>query len=188
VECPSAVPTHFTPSGHILVRPTVNGRDGGWMLLDTGTGGMAIEAADAAAAGLQAFGRFQVSTVHASLPSRYWRARSVQLGPLLMHPCARSIVCPLACRTVRSEGPLPFEHVVPAFLSTGRAAVNSRQAVRSSRCCASCGCCALHVCLLLCGKTCCMGSMHVRGAFLELVAIDEATETRIGIRRGLKDL
>lgn len=35
----SSVPAWYTPSGHILVRPTVNGREAGYFIFDTGAGG-----------------------------------------------------------------------------------------------------------------------------------------------------
>jgi hypothetical protein len=33
---PAATPAWYCPSGHILVRPTINGRQAGYMMLDTG--------------------------------------------------------------------------------------------------------------------------------------------------------
>jgi Aspartyl protease len=83
------VPTHVLPSGHVLVRPAVNGDDVGWMLLDSGASALVIDPAAADALALPSFARFHVKTVGGHrTESRFRVAQSFQLGPLIIEECA----------------------------------------------------------------------------------------------------
>jgi hypothetical protein len=80
---PVTVPIKRGPSGHLYVRPKVNGRDVGWFALDTGTGsGMTITAAAADTCGMESFG--QVVAVGAGKPqmSVYRQGATFELGPV----------------------------------------------------------------------------------------------------------
>jgi len=51
-------------SGHLLVRPKINGRDsGGYMILDTGASGFVITHAAAIALGLGSFGELYAASI-----------------------------------------------------------------------------------------------------------------------------
>jgi predicted aspartyl protease len=50
-------------SGHLLVRPLINGRDGGYMVLDTGASGFVVSPAAAADLGLDAFGELFAASI-----------------------------------------------------------------------------------------------------------------------------
>jgi hypothetical protein len=74
-----------TPTGHLFVRPKVNGQSAGWFALDTGAGaGLAITAKAAEALGMKSFG--QVVTAGAGKPvmTCLRQGRSFGLGPVAL--------------------------------------------------------------------------------------------------------
>lgn len=70
------------PSGHMLVRPRVEGRDVGWFILDSGAGAMVIDGGAARRAGLATLGEVHVSGVGGSQTSRFRMGKSFELGPV----------------------------------------------------------------------------------------------------------
>jgi hypothetical protein len=66
-------------SGHLVVRPLINGKDVGWFVLDSGAGMLALSEKAAAAAGVKADGRFLLND---SLLRPVGRVSTFQLGPL----------------------------------------------------------------------------------------------------------
>ncbi|GJP43425.1 hypothetical protein CLOM_g2886 [Closterium sp. NIES-68] len=69
-------------SGHLLVRPLINGQDVGYFILDSGASCFTIEPAVADSLGLASFGCVHTVTVHGPAECAFRRADSVQLGPL----------------------------------------------------------------------------------------------------------
>lgn len=70
-------------SGHLLVHPRIDGRDVGWFLLDTGAGTSCI--ARSAAQGLVGpVGELVLRGIGGTVPARFWRARELCLGPLVV--------------------------------------------------------------------------------------------------------
>lgn len=61
VEKASDIPAWKTPSCHILVKPLINGKESGYMILDTGASGLVIEKPIADELNLEAFGELFVS-------------------------------------------------------------------------------------------------------------------------------
>ena len=79
---PAAVKMTGLPSGHLLIRPLVDGRDVGWFLFDTGAGMNVIDTAAADTLGLRKIGEIAAAGVGgiAMLPFR--KAHSVEVGPM----------------------------------------------------------------------------------------------------------
>ena len=72
-----------TPSGHVFVRPKVNGRDVGWFAFDTGTGAsMTFSASAADLLGLPAFGESMGGGAGKPTPMRFRQCATLQLGPV----------------------------------------------------------------------------------------------------------
>jgi len=79
---PAAVEMTGLPSGHLLIKPLVDGRDLGWFLFDTGAGMNVIDTAAAEALGLGKIGEIAAAGVGgiAMLPFR--KAHTLELGPV----------------------------------------------------------------------------------------------------------
>ncbi len=69
-------------TGHLLVKPLVEGKDVGWFILDSGAGAMVIDAKAAEAAKLPALGEVSVRGVSGSVVSRFRMGESFDLGPV----------------------------------------------------------------------------------------------------------
>ncbi|CAI5487311.1 unnamed protein product [Closterium sp. Naga37s-1] len=79
---PADVELFQSNSGHLLVRPRINGQDVGYFILDSGASCFTIEPAVADGLGLSSFGCVHTVTVHGPAECAFRRADSVQLGPL----------------------------------------------------------------------------------------------------------
>jgi hypothetical protein len=109
---PSSVPAWRTPSGHLLVRPSINGRSpSGYFLLDTGASGFVVEPGAADAAGMAAFGEVHVIGMAGKVASRFRRAESFQLGPLLVR---RPAMMEMRCSGLVRGAPGPVVGIVGA--------------------------------------------------------------------------
>lgn len=71
-------------TGHLLVKPRIDGEDVGWFLLDSGSAGMLLSENDADRLDLESFGDTRVHGVAGSFEGRFARAASLQLGPLVL--------------------------------------------------------------------------------------------------------
>ena len=97
---PPAVPAWRTRSGHLLVAAALDGTPCR-MLLDSGASGFVIEPAFAErlgsgqGGGLPAFGQLAVVGVQGSLASRFRRAQTFQLGPLVLEA---PLMMEMSCR------------------------------------------------------------------------------------------
>ncbi|CAI5987591.1 unnamed protein product [Closterium sp. NIES-65] len=81
-SAPAEVELFQSNSGHLLVRPRINGQDVGYFILDSGASCFTIEPAVADGLGLSSFGCVHTVTVHGPAECAFRRADSVQLGPL----------------------------------------------------------------------------------------------------------
>ncbi len=75
-------------TGHLLVRPAVNGHEPGWFIFDTGAGVCVLSTAHKDELGLEALGQVEaVGSAHAGSKGLY-RASELALGPLTLrdHP------------------------------------------------------------------------------------------------------
>jgi hypothetical protein len=79
---PAAIEARRTRSGHILVRPSVDGKDVGWFVLDSGAGAMVVDRAAADKAGMAALGRVHVNGVGGSETGRFRTGTTLELGPV----------------------------------------------------------------------------------------------------------
>jgi len=78
---PSRVELKRTASGHLFVKPRINGKDVGWFAFDTGTGsGMCISQKAADALKLPAFGKALAGGAGKQSEVRFREADSLQLG------------------------------------------------------------------------------------------------------------
>jgi hypothetical protein len=79
------IDAHWTQSGHLLVRPTLDGRPAaGFFILDSGASGLCVDAAAADAMDWPAFGELHVTGVAGAVPARFRRGASFGLGPLTL--------------------------------------------------------------------------------------------------------
>ena len=77
------VPAWWSSSGHLLVRPLIDGAPApGLFLVDSGASGLVIEAEAADSLGLRSFGELFVAGVAGAVRSRFRRAASLSLGPV----------------------------------------------------------------------------------------------------------
>lgn len=72
------------PTGHLFVRPRLNGRELGWFFVDSGAAESVLSARAADALGLAALGSVGVASVEKTEPGRIWRADSLTLGPVTL--------------------------------------------------------------------------------------------------------
>jgi hypothetical protein len=88
----SAIPANIevkrTSTGHLLVKPTVNGRQPGWFIFDTGAGICCVSTPHIAELNLRDAGSIGAVGVGGSGGKKLYRADSVALGPLTLtdHP------------------------------------------------------------------------------------------------------
>ena len=71
-------------SSHVLVEPTIDGKNAGPFILDTGASGLVITPRAAKALSLRAFGEVHVSGVSSRVPCRFQRGQELKLGPLTL--------------------------------------------------------------------------------------------------------
>ena len=80
----SRVETQRAKTGHILIKPRIDGRDAGWFVLDSGTSHMVIDPAAAESLGLRVMGQLsgwgRVNDQRSEL--RVYQAEQFELGPL----------------------------------------------------------------------------------------------------------
>ena len=72
------------PTGHLLVHPTVNGKDIGWFIFDTGAGNMVLSTPEIAALGITPFGDIPATGVGGVCKASFCRPETLTLGPVTM--------------------------------------------------------------------------------------------------------
>lgn len=70
------------PGGYLLVRPTVEGEDLGWFILDSGAGTNCIAASVARALAEGPFGQIPARGIGGTVPASFWKADELVLGPM----------------------------------------------------------------------------------------------------------
>lgn len=85
---PAELQVQRAPTGHLLVRPRINGHDAGWFIFDTGAGICCVSTPQVERLGLQAAGSLAAVGVGGSEGAALWRASELRLGPLALrdHP------------------------------------------------------------------------------------------------------
>ena len=71
-------------SSHVLVEPTIDEKNAGPFILDTGASGLVVTPRAAKTLGLRAFGEVYVSGVSGRVPCRFQRGQVLKLGPLTL--------------------------------------------------------------------------------------------------------
>jgi hypothetical protein len=77
----SEVETKRLPSGHIIVKPLINGKDAGWFILDSGAEAMCIDAGVADELGLLKLGEVPAVGIGGVVKSPFRAAKELTLGP-----------------------------------------------------------------------------------------------------------
>jgi hypothetical protein len=129
---PASVPIERVATGHLFVRPKINGRDVGWFALDTGTGaGMTIAPAAADDLRLPSFGK--VASIGAGKPevTSFRRGTTFQLGPVTVSGTTYVEMPPALVDLMSKTSGLPvagtcgydlFSRVIAVLDWTGKAA------------------------------------------------------------------
>ena len=81
-KIPSALETKRLASGHIIVKPTINGKDVGWFILDSGAEGMCVDKTVADELGLLKMGEVPAVGVGGVERVPFRPAREFSLGPV----------------------------------------------------------------------------------------------------------
>ncbi|XP_057816370.1 uncharacterized protein LOC131029744 isoform X2 [Cryptomeria japonica] len=81
-NCDPAVKMVRARSGHLLVRPLIDGKDIGYFLLDTGASGLGICQKQAEQLCMESFGELYMTSFDGLVKSRFCRGKNFQLGPL----------------------------------------------------------------------------------------------------------
>jgi len=81
-DIPAALEVKRVPTGHLLVHPSIDGKDLGWFIFDSGAGTNCISThvADQLAEG--PFGSIPAQGIGGTVLSHFWRANSLTLGPV----------------------------------------------------------------------------------------------------------
>jgi hypothetical protein len=87
-KAPAALEVKRSKTGQLLVKPTVNGKDAGWFIFDTGAGICVVSTPHVEALGLKKAGAIGAVGVGGQAETPLYRAASVVLGPMTMadHP------------------------------------------------------------------------------------------------------
>ncbi len=82
-DAPDAVDVRASSTGHLFVRPTVNGEDVGWFLFDSGAGATLLSPEVSERLGLEPFGEERLTPFGPkAFEARLRRVASLRLGPL----------------------------------------------------------------------------------------------------------
>lgn len=84
-DAASAVEVLRAKTGHLLVKPLVNGHEPGWFIFDTGAGICVVSTPHLDGLGLAEAGSIDALGVGGGKASRLYRATSVSLGPVTLH-------------------------------------------------------------------------------------------------------
>jgi len=79
---PATLELRRARTGHLLVKPLIDGRDLGWFIFDSGAGNSTLSPEAADALGLPAIAETQVMSIVGVAPAQVRRARTLTLGPL----------------------------------------------------------------------------------------------------------
>ncbi len=82
---PHALQVKRLKSGHILVRPIINGHDAGWYIFDTGAGICCISTPEVEGKDLKPAGNIQTTGVGGATSASLYNASELRLGPATFH-------------------------------------------------------------------------------------------------------
>lgn len=82
---PAALEIKRTPTGHLLVRPTINGVQPGWFIFDTGAGICVVSTPHTEEFNLISAGSVDAEGVGGSAAKPLYRATTLMLGPVTLH-------------------------------------------------------------------------------------------------------
>jgi len=83
-DAPSRLVVERARTGHWLVKPTVNGKDVGWFIFDSGAGGMVIDGKMAESLALPKFGEVLAVGIGGPVKTAFRSSERFDLGPLTM--------------------------------------------------------------------------------------------------------
>lgn len=72
------------PTGHLLVRPAINGIKAGWFIFDTGAGICVVSTPHASEFSLDSAGEIDSTGVGGHVKNKLYRAKRMQVGPLVL--------------------------------------------------------------------------------------------------------
>lgn len=78
---PSALEVKRAKTGHLLVKPVINGRECGWFIFDTGAGATVLDKATAEGLGVRQFGAINVGGIGAHVTSPLSQPETFTIGP-----------------------------------------------------------------------------------------------------------
>ena len=86
-KAPAALEIKKAPTGHLLVHPTVSGKNLGWFIFDSGAGSNCLDARAAEALGAEKFGQVPAIGIGGHTNASFARPESLTLGPATLdHP------------------------------------------------------------------------------------------------------
>ncbi len=85
---PAKLDVKKAKTGHLLVRPKIDGREAGWFIFDTGAGICVVTTSDVESLGLTRVGEIDATGGGGGQKAPVYRARSLQIGPMRLadHP------------------------------------------------------------------------------------------------------
>lgn len=81
-EVQAALEVKKVPSGHLLVHPTIDDKDLGWFIFDSGAGINCIDKKAASQLGGEPFGEIRARGIGGTIPAHFRSAREMRLGPM----------------------------------------------------------------------------------------------------------
>lgn len=82
---PASLEVKRVATGHLLVKPLVNGQDVGWFIFDTGAGASVLSPDAAAKLGIERIGSIAASGVGGTVQSGFYRVDALTIGPVTVH-------------------------------------------------------------------------------------------------------
>lgn len=83
-DAPATLEVKRVRTGHLLVRPSIDGEELGWFIFDTGAGTNCISTHVAGKLAEGPFGEIPARGVGGTVLSHFWRAEKLELGPLVV--------------------------------------------------------------------------------------------------------
>ena len=87
-KAPAELEVKRVKTGHLLVRPVINGHEAGWFIFDTGAGICVVSTPHARKLGLTSVGDIDAVGTGGKEKTQLFRAESMKLGPIMLadHP------------------------------------------------------------------------------------------------------
>ena len=91
-ELPPELDVKRAPTGHLLVRPVLQGEELGWFIFDTGAGVNVLSSHVVERLGLETFGSMKARGVGGEVESSFLGVSSLQLGPVTLEDTVFSVM------------------------------------------------------------------------------------------------